>query len=263
MTYNSREVSTFQGEPFELYTWAMGATRWYQTGGDTRRVFDGITFEPTVLARTEVDQNGEANSGNVTVTMEIDNPIAQLFLHGSPSRPISLIVQCGHDGEPEVACAFTGRVSSTKFKEGCELTCVSRQTIWKQSIPGLAFQSQCPLRWGSARCGVNRYAYRVESTLSSVSGLNLVSPTFAAYPNGHFRGGWVEAEGAIRMITAHVGDTLTLFTPMPLSAGGLVAAFPGCMGTEEDCGGRYNNLANHLGCKRIPGKNPFGETGIL
>lgn len=263
MTFNSREVSTFDGEPFELYTWIMGASRWYQTSGDTPRVFQGRTFDPEVLARTEVDQNGEANSGNVTVTMETGNPIAQLFLESPPSSPISLIIQCGHEGEPDVACAFTGRVSSTKFKEACELTCVSRQTIWKQSIPGLAFQSQCPLRWGSDRCGVNRYAYRVEATLSSVSGLNLVSPAFAAHPNGHFRGGWVEAEGATRMITAHTGDTITLFTPMAISVGAIVAVFPGCMGTEEDCATRYNNLANHLGCKRIPGKNPFGETGIL
>lgn len=263
MTFNARETSTFDGAPFELYTWGMGVNRWYQASGDTPRTFQGRTYELQVLARTEVDQNGEANSGNVTVTMETDNPIAQLFLQGPPSHPVSLIIQCGHEGETEVACAFTGRVSSTKFKEVCELTCVSRQTIWKQSIPGLAFQSQCPLRWGSDRCGVNKYAYRVVATLSAVSGLNLSSPTFAAHPNGHFRGGWVEVEGTTRMITAHTGDTVTLFTPLNVSPGATVAAFPGCMGTEADCGGRYNNLVNHLGYKRIPGKNPFGETGIL
>lgn len=263
MTFNARETGTFSGEPFELYWWSMGATSWYQTSGDTPRTHQGRTYEPAVLSRTEVDQNGEANSGNVTITMELDNPIAQLFLQGSPSQPISLIVLAGHEGETEIGCTFTGRVGSPKFKETCELTCASRQATWKQSIPGLTFQAQCPLRWGSTRCGVDKATWLVMAAISGVSGTTLTSPDFAAKSDGHFRGGWVEWNGRTRMITAHVGALVTLLTPLPdLAPGQTLAAYPGCMGTEADCSGRYNNLANHLGCQRIPSKNPFGNGGI-
>ena len=211
-----------------------------------------------------MDQNGETSSGNVTVTLDLDNPVAQLFLDGPPSEPLSLIVTCGHEGETETACVFTGRVMSAKLGEACEFTCAPRQAVWKQPIPPLCYQSQCPLRWGSARCGVDRNAWRVPATLSAVSGLTVTSPAFSAWPNGHFRGGFLEIEGGDRpTITGHVGATLTLLRAAHgLIVGSQVVAFPGCQGTEEDCDGRYHNLPNHLGFKRIPTRQPFDSGGI-
>lgn len=263
MTFDSRERSTFAGEPFELYLWQLDAQAWAQTPCDTAREFQGRIYTPEVLSRGEVDQNGEAGSGSVTVTMDLTNPVAQIFLAGAPSSPLSLIIVVGHDGESETGCAFTGRVTAAKFKEAAELTCVPRQQVWKQALPALPFQMQCPLRWGSTRCGVDRSAWRVSATLTSVSGATLQSSAFASKPSGHFTGGWIEWNGLLCMIGAHTGDLITLLKALPgLTAGAQVAAYPGCQGTEADCAGRFGNLPNHLGWSRIPAKNPFGQGGI-
>lgn len=263
MTFNSRETSTFEGAPFELYRWSLSAETWLQTSGDVPRSHLGQVHEPATLLRNEVDQNGEASSGNVIVTLDLENPVAQLFLEGPPSRPLSLIVTGGHDGEAETVCIFTGRVLSAKLDEVCELTCASRQSVWKQPVPALNYQSQCPLRWGTARCGVDRWAYRVPATLTGVSGLVLTAAAFATKPDGHFKGGWIEAGSSLQMILAHTGNQVTLATALPgLAPGDVVDAYPGCQGTEEDCSGRYNNLVNHLGFKRIPTRQPFGSGGI-
>jgi uncharacterized phage protein (TIGR02218 family) len=263
MTFDARERSDYSGEPFELYRWNLGATIWLQTSGDTPRLYQGQIYEPAVVLRTEVDQNGETSSGNVTVTLELDNPVAQLFREGPPSTPVSLIVTCGHDGETETACVFTGRIMSAKLQEACEFICAPRQAIWKQPIPALTFQCQCPLRWGTARCGPDRSAWRVPATLSAVAGLTVTSSAFAAFTDGHFKGGWIEYGGDQRTVTGHVGAVLTLLSALPsLAAGSEVSAFPGCQGTEDDCTNRYNNLPNHLGFKRIPTRQPFGSGGI-
>ena len=37
------------------------------------------------------------------------------------------------------------------------------------------------------------------------------------------------------------------------------AAYPVCDGTESCCASRFGNLLNHLGCARIPQKNPFSQ----
>jgi len=263
MTFDARERSAHGGEPFELYRWNLGATTWLQASGDAPRLFQGQTYLPAVLQRTEVDQNGETSSGNVTVTLDLDNPVAQLFREGPPSTPVSLIVTCGHDGETETACVFTGRVMSAKIQETCEFICAPRQAVWKQPIPALTFQYQCPLRWGTARCGVNKSAWRVPATLTDVSGLTITSTAFAGHPDGHFKGGWIEYLGDTRTITGHVGPVLTLRTMLPsLVPGAEVVAYPGCQGTEDDCANRYNNLLNHMGFKRIPTRQPFDSGGI-
>lgn len=263
MSFDARERSAFDGEPFEVYRWTLGIETWLQASGDTARVVQGLTYEPHAIARSEVSQDGEAGSGNITVTLDLDNPVVQLFRSGPPSQALSLVVLAGHDGEIETGCVFTGRVMSAKLEEACEFTCAPRQAVWKQPVPGLNFQTPCPLRWGSDRCGVNRMAWRVPATLSSASGLTVSSSAFAAYADGHFRGGWIEFGGDRKTITAHVGPNLTLLSALPgLAAGDQVAAFPGCLGTEDDCSGRYGNLPNHLGFKRIPMRQPFDSGGI-
>ena len=262
MTLAEREGSAFSGAPYELYWWRLGAQEWCQASGDTSRSYLGRTFEPTVIERTEVDQNGEASSGNITVTLDLENPVAQLLAEG-PNQVVNLVVFCGHEGESEIGCVFTGRVSTPKFREACEITCESRQATWKQSIPSLVFQSQCPLRWGGPRCGVPKDDYRVVATITAINGLILMSPAFATHEDGWFRGGWIDLGGVLRMITGHTGESITLLVPMPgLAVGAQVAAFPGCPGTEQACRVKFGNLNQHLGFCRIPGVNPFGTDGI-
>jgi len=265
MTFDAREKSAFEGAPFECYWWSCGALNWYQTSGDKDRTLYGHTYTPEVIERTEISQNQEMNSGAITVTLQPENPVAQLFMGFLPPRPVSLVIYRGHDGDSEIVTNFVGKVSSCPFKDMAELKVVPDQDALKRMIPGLAYQSQCPHTLFSSGCGVPEDAWMTVAVLSYVSGRTLKSSAFAAKANGYFQAGFVDFGGTLRVVSAHTGDALTLMDPFPadLVAGAQVLAYPGCQGTEAYCATVFNNLVNHLGFSHIPATNPFGSGGIV
>ena len=78
-------------------------------------------------------------------------------------------------------------------------------------------------------------------------------------PNQWFRGGRLEsADGEARFIADHVGNTVTLISPLPgLASLDLAWAYWGCDHLEATCRDKFANLVNHLGWSRLPGRNPF------
>lgn len=263
MSFDSREKSVYGGEPWECYWFSMGAFNWTYTSGDEPRTVFGRVFEPESISRTEISQNQEMNSGEITVTLPLENPVAQLFMGMLPTRPVSLVIYRGHDGETEITTSFTGIVSSCPCKDTAELKVVTDQDALKISVPGLTYCSQCPRVLFSAGCGVNQAAYMQLATLSYATGVTIKSAAFATKPNGYFTAGWVELEGATRTIVNHVGDTITLIDAMvELVPGTVVQAYPGCQGTEAYCDSVFNNLVNCLAFGHIPSINPFGANGV-
>jgi len=99
----------------------------------------------------------------------------------------------------------------------------------------------------------------VPVVVTSIDGADLVSNDFDAFADGWFNGGWVErANGDRRFVVSHVGDRVTLMSPFlsDLAVLDTVDAYPGCQGTEAVCTSKFNNLPNHLGFARVPGRNP-------
>lgn len=264
MTFDARETSTFQGQPWECYWFQCGPTAWRYTQSDEPVVIAGQTFVPEAISATEIEQNEELRSGSITISLPSNNPVARLFLPFLPVRPVSLVVYRGHRGETEVVPAFTGEISVPNWKlELVELTAVSEQNKVKQRIPALRYQIQCPRKIYSELCSVDRIAFQVLATLHTVDGVTLKSSAFSAKPDGYFNGGWVESGEAAMTIQQHVGDTVTLSFPIAgLPPGSVVLTYPGCQGTEEECETKFNNKVNHLGIRRIPSVNPFGDGGI-
>lgn len=263
MTIDAREKSTYSSEPWECYLFSCGALEWKYTSGDETRVLFGKTFTPEAITRTEITQNQEMNSGEITVKLPLDNPVARLFTGQSPSQPVSLVVYRGQEGDAEITTTFTGIVASAPCKGTAELKVVTDQDALKIGIPALTYSSQCPRVLFSRGCGVDKAAYMVPATLTYASGRVIKSAAFATKPNGYFNAGWVELEGAAQTVVSHVGDTLTLVDPLAGVAVGLVViAYPGCQGTEAYCHDTFNNLDNCLAFSHIPSINPFGGSGV-
>lgn len=263
MTYDAREKSTFGGAPYECYWFACGSQEWRYTSGDEPRTISIWSYAPEVITRSEIQQNQEMRSGEIKITLPLDNPVALLFRGFLPPRPVSVVIYRGHDGDPETVCSFTGIVSSCVFGEDAQLTVVPEQNAIKRTVPALTYQSQCPRALFSTGCGVGRETFRVLGLVSSVSGMQVHAAAFATKSDGYFNGGWLEFGYELRAIASHVGDQVTLMDPIDsLPIGAQVFAYPGCQGTEADCAGRFGNLVNHLGFGRIPSRNPFGTGGI-
>ena len=224
---------------------------------------NGHTYQPESISRTEIRQSQEKNSGEITVTLGLENPVAQLFAGMLPPKPVSLVIFRGQHGEPEITTTFLGVVASAPFKETAQLKVVPEQDALKLGIPGITYQSQCPRVLFSTGCGVSMTAFMVPGTLAEVDGLVIRSAAFSAKPDGYFRAGWVDYQGVARVITSHVGNALALMDPIPgLDAGAVVVAYPGCQGSELECADKFGNLVNFLGLSHIPSVNPFGSNGV-
>lgn len=264
MSYATRETSRYSGTPFELYLFESGAEAWRYTSGDVSRSFNGNTYTPESITRTEIDQNQELNSGSIKVEIPSTNEVAGRFISYIPDSPMSLVIYRGHDGEAEseIVTNFTGRVSMATFNEICELTVVPEQDVLKRRIPGPKYQAQCNRILYDSGCGVDKTNYKVTGTVTDVSGNVVTSAIFGAKADGWFKAGYIESGTKRRMILAHTGTQITLIAPMfGLSVGDSITAYAGCMRTRTDCISKFNNFGRFFGFDKIPTKNPFD--GVL
>lgn len=259
MTYDARELSTYQGDPFELYLFQSGDEEWALTSCDTARQFAGRTFTPEAIFRTETAKGQENESADITVSLPREHAIAQLYSAFLPSNPLSLVIYRGHDGDPDIVTNFAGRVTAAQFTDDCELTVSPDEKFLKRKIPHALFQSQCTHVLFRPGCNVNREAYRVTALLTHVNAEIIKSEAFRAKPDHYFDTGYIEFGNARRMILNHVGDTCALIFPLPgLHLGDTLAAFPGCDHLYNGhCIQRYSNGGNYLGFEWIPRRNPF------
>lgn len=260
MSYASREMSRYLGQPFELYLFQTETKTWRLTSADRKIIFNGQPFEPEAIVRTSTAQGQEIKSGTIKVTIPKDHELAQQFISYIPSTPMSLVIYRGHEGEPdsEVVTHFTGRVTMATFGDGCELSVVPESEVLKKRVPGPKYQKPCNHILYDSGCGVEKNSFKVVGTLTFVSGDTIKAAAFATKPNGWFNAGYIEKGTERRMIINHAGDTLTLLVPMAgLAVGDIIAAYAGCKRDYNDCVNKFTNGERFFGFEWIPARNPF------
>ena len=138
-------------------------------------------------------------------------------------------------------------------------TCQSASSLFRKHAPNIAYQAFCNHRLFDSGCALNASVYEEFETVA-LSGSELTHATFGTFADDYFTGGTVEWNNHFRLITNHVGNTITLHIPLPYGAGATptLKAFPGCDKNPETCVNKFNNLVNFLGFPGIPGsaKNP-------
>ena len=75
-------------------------------------------------------------------------------------------------------------------------------------------------------------------------------------------GGVIQVGSAVRMITSHVGDTITISRKFGSdvtagSGGSIFTAWPGCAHTPSCCHVKFGNMPNYGGQEHLPLKNPY------
>lgn len=277
MTYATLERSTHSGKPFELYKFEWGTGSFQYTSADSARAYQGLNYQPEAISRSQLDQNNEDWSGTVDVTLPADNPVSVLFSAYQPTKQVYLTIYRAHQGDGDYTIAFSGTVSAATFSDtACTLTCQPVSAILTRPVPSAIFQPQCNRvlfsqtelygtaveRSDSAQsvgCGVNKDAYRVPVSVTAIDGLVVTSPDFATKADGWFTYGHLElANGEVRWIVEHVGNTVTLSYPAyTLAVGDAISALPGCDGLEGTCKQKFNNIINFSGFSHVPLRNPF------
>lgn len=261
MTYDIRESSQHDGQPFELYKFSTVAQEWFVTSNDEPRVYLGDTYEPMAITRTATARSGENKAGNITVDIPRDHELALLFRDYMPVSTLSLVIYRGHDGDSQVVVNFTGRVTSVNMEDVCHFNCAPEEDLLRRIVPVGVYQAPCNKILYSATCGVIAADYEITATLTSIlqNGKELRANEFGDAGTDWFKNGYAQIGDDRRMIVNHTGDSCVLLSAFPqaLLIGAQVNAFPGCKRTFAVCKSKFSNGPQFLGFERIPRRNPF------
>ena len=219
----------------------------------------GAEWTPDAVERGELRGSVDGKAATVTLTACMDTLLTR-YLASLPILPTRVNI---YEHEPESGATvqvFGGVV--LEVVPGADATrvsvnCASSSCILDAMLPRMIYSGQCQFVPFDAGCGLPAQNWGVVAAVS-VDGCRLLSPAFAARPDGYFARGYVEAGGDFRFVAAHVGEALTLQLPFDgrVANGVSVVAYPGCDGSPATCRDRFGNVARFGGCASIPSRNP-------
>lgn len=129
---------------------------------------------------------------------------------------------------------------------------------------GRAFTALCGAEFGDAKCGVDKAAHTVASTIVSLDGAQVTVNRLGDFEAGWFSHGVLTtADGQVRRIKAHTrtaaGDVLTLWRgfdgPALLASGDEITVTAGCDRAFASCRDKFANAVNFRGFPHIPGND--------
>lgn len=272
MTYAARETSVHAGAPVELYAFAVGAVTMRYTSSARTVTVDGYDWTPAPLKRGRIETSQETARNGLDIECARDFPVAQLFAVSPPSDAIALTIRRVHRGDGETAVIWIGQILNCDFspREGkATLHGECARSVLRRVGLRRAYQRLCPHPLFGPKCsehgGPTRAAHAMETTVTSVSGLDVGVAALLARP---YAGGWIEwtrPSGFVdrRFVQAVTGLQLRLTLPIyGLPVGAPVTVLPGCDHTTATCETVYGNLDNHGGFPSIPAQNPFGNAPV-
>jgi uncharacterized phage protein (TIGR02218 family) len=267
MTYAIYEASAQDGQPVELYRFALGVEKWTFTSGQDKVVYQYEAYEPATIRRSGIEQGNEINRAGLDITLSRDSALASLFIASPPEGVVSVTIYRYHvtDTDNEVVVLWKGRVGGARLS-GSELMLRCEPVATSLKRPGLRarYQLLCGHVLYSAGCGALKESFRVDGTVAAVSGAAVQVAAAASKPSGYFVAGMLQTDVGARMIVGHAGANLDLIAPLPgLAVGQDVRLYAGCDRSTSTCLNRFNNLANFGGFPYIPQKNPFAGDAIV
>ena len=240
--------------------------RWTHTSyaeAVTLPAYPGVTYSPMDgLTHSSLSFNSEKVSGQLTLTVPRDFPLAVAFLQGYPYGALKVRVIEVDEGIP--FNVYRGSVRSCVVGElTAELTCTNGSEALQRLGLRLNGGRQCQWSLYGPDCGVAEAPNTRTGTVLSVSADGRTVGTTLSEATGFFKAGRLKARGQARMVTASTGGTLSLFSAIPgLAVGDALEASKGCDRTTSlttGCGS-FSNIYNFSGFdKFVTPKNIFSE----
>lgn len=273
MTADAREQSWKDGEPVLLVDIVRDTVHWRYANTMAPYVYNGDTYLPTTITRSEISQGRERNKLQITVTLPADLDVADNWRPYPPSQIIGITIFETHRGEADLSVEWSGQVIGPHFTPS-ELTLTCEPSSLTARTAGLqrAWQRACPhvlYGQGDGLCNADPDLFKALVTITDLDGLTATSAGFEVYPSGRFAGGyieWVRDDGLIerRSIASHIGDSVVLrYGSDKLPAGTVVTAYPGCAHNTADCNDFFDNLPNYGGQPNAPVRSPFDGNPVF
>lgn len=263
----------------ELYKFTQDTQIWTYTSGDSETVYNSETYTPVSMGRNNIESKNELSKANLEIKLDQSSALAQYLLTAYLEQIVSLTLFTQEDGSTQVA--WKGRLANVK--PGTATMTLTFESIFTSlRRPGLRARYQRPCRhvlYGRG-CTLDKDNFAIPGSVDSVSGAVVQVPEAAAYADGYFNAGMIQAaDGTYRFILNHSGAALTLVRPFEYLiearassgwgrnwggqyGGTAVTLYPGCDRQKTTCINKFNNLANFGGFPYIPIKNPFGGSSI-
>lgn len=267
MAYELIEVSNDFGRPIFLYEFEIGDKVYRYTPSTEAVSANGDMFSPVYIQDEGINQTGEVQTDAVSITIDADTEVAELFKSTPPINQIVVRRMVRHEFDPEVAINYVGFVTQANFGTMgvAVLDCATLSPTMQRSGLRLYWTRGCPYSlYDQSTCRVRKEDYGVMLTVDKASFGVITSSGAAYYENGWFTGGFIEwtdeRTGALesRSIDEHSGQSLRLLghsDGIPLNS--QIKAYPGCPKNIEYCKSRFSNESNYGGYPHLPGTSPF------
>lgn len=262
MSFDTKEISEYSGEPQELFWFMRGVTDWAYTSGALPVDKFDLTFEPLAgLSRSSIKLANERSRNQMTVTMPRDAELVKQFVGIPPQEAIWLNLYQIHLGETDYSLAWQGKIRTVEFKGNYATVILDTLLATnKKSFLRHLYQNQCNHFTFDANCTLSEEDYSHAGTIDSVDGVT-IEVTDAQATDYYSAGQIKRSNGDRRFIVTDVEaggtHTLTLLTPFEdLEVGEAVTLIGGaCKHTFETC--PVDNRSNYGGYPKVPRKNPF------
>jgi len=248
--------------PVEIYKFWTDSETWYFTSSDVAITYDGHEYVPIPITRDALTQNEDPASNVCTITISrLTDPAIQ-YVASIPMHTMEvMIIRLHRIQDPvEGEVKFAGYVDTHSIKGmTVQLKCSSIAKWLEQNIPNYLIEPGCNASLFDDECKLVAADYQTDGTLTftNETGTILTADEFALQEDGYFNLGHILINGYRRMITQHIGDSVTLRYPIPVpDVGDSFSAWPGCDGSIEMCLAKYNNKDNHRGYPDVPLDNP-------
>lgn len=258
MSYIAKEQSEYGGNPIELYVFTYGLIVWRFTSSLSAITYDGNAYSPMYLERAAVTIARELSKNAFKVQTEETNPVALLFLAGSPDKVVQISILRGHRDDGEFTSLTSGRVMSCEWSSTGKASLTVEQDATAMRTTGLRrfYGTMCPHILYGPECKASKNP--VAGVCLSLSGLAATITSANTHSDGYFVGGLIVANNETRMIVAHVGQVVTLNAAIiSLSVDDSVILYAGCDHSIDACDAIHGNKLNFGGQPFIPDKEIF------
>ncbi|QJD54518.1 putative structural protein [Sphingomonas phage Kharn] len=257
----------------ELYRFSeqASATIWAFTDGNEEVTYNGDTYVPASISRSEAEVKNEISKANINVQMSLNNEAGLRWLADNGEKIVTLTI-FERDKGGVFNVVWKGRLAS--IAPGITDITLKMESIFTSlRRPGLRarYQRSCRHPLYGVKCGVDPEAYDVAGSVTAVNGKTLTIAAAATFADGYFLGGMLRApDGTLSYIINHVGSSIVLqrlsYSLVENIGEGFpfdVIIYPGCPHTRQACNSKFNNLLNYGGFDFIPTKNPMGGSSIV
>jgi hypothetical protein len=245
----------------ELYRFWLHntSTGWEYTTNSSSINFQGRTYTPLAIKRTEVSTDFAKNTAVLEMPYSVEPAILFQVNLSYGSLWLEIIKY------PEEDKIFVGRVMGCVYKMKRALAILKLeaiQAIFSTMIPADTFSTACRFQLFDANCTVVSSSYVVSAPTDEivVDERKITHTNFGTKPSGWFTNGKVVVGVEEGLITKHSGNDITLIYPLQTLTDSLTLnAYAGCDKTIDDCQNKFSNEANYGGFMFIPEINPVLE----